>query len=99
MVAFSIGHIFINIFQTEHFLSAKFAIIFVNVFQTEHFLTVKFATGYEKNMNFLVILKSPKVRKKLKKIGLGSFKGVLHPKPKINIFCALSQNYQHLYEK
>ena len=33
---------------------------------------------YEKNMSFLVIAKSPKVWKKVEKIGLGSFKGVLH---------------------
>ena len=29
--------------------------------------------GYEKNMNFLVIAKSPQVWKKVDKIGLGSF--------------------------
>ena len=35
--------------------------------QMEHFLAVKFAMGYEKNMAFLVIAKSPKVWKKLKR--------------------------------
>ena len=34
--------------------------------------------GYEKNTSFLVIPKSPKVWKKVLKIGLGSVKGVLH---------------------
>ena len=41
--------------------------VFTNIFQTEHFSAVKFAMGYEKNMSFLVIPKSPKVGKKLKK--------------------------------
>ena len=36
--------------------------------------------GYEKNMSFLVIAKSPKVWKQIEKIGLGSFK--LHLKLK-----------------
>ena len=35
--------------------------VFIDIFQTEHFLTVKFSMGYEKNMSFLVIAKSPKV--------------------------------------
>ena len=35
--------------------------VFTNIFQTEHFSAVKFAMGYEKNMSFLVIPKSPKV--------------------------------------
>ena len=48
--------------------------IFLNIFQTEHFSSVKFAMGYEKNMSFPVIPKSPKVWKKVKKIRLGSFK-------------------------
>ena len=48
--------------------------IFINIFQTEHFLAVKFAMGYEKNMTFLVIAKSPKVWKKVEKKGLSSFK-------------------------
>ena len=30
-------------------------------FQIEHFSAVKFAMGYEKNMSYLVIAKSPKV--------------------------------------
>ena len=34
---------------------------FINIFLTEHFLDVKFPMGYEKNMSFLVITKSPKV--------------------------------------
>ena len=36
---------------------------FVNIFQMKHFSAVKFAVGYEKNMNFLVIAKSSKVKK------------------------------------
>ena len=35
--------------------------ILINIFQVEHFLDVKFSMGYEKNMSFLVIAKSPKV--------------------------------------
>ena len=38
--------------------------IFINISQTEHFSAVKFAIGYEKNMSFLVIAKSPKVWQK-----------------------------------
>ena len=34
---------------------------FINIFQTKHFLAVNFSMGYEKNMSFLVIAKSPKV--------------------------------------
>ena len=44
--------------------------VFINILQTKHFLAVNFSMGYEKNMSFLVIAKSPKVEK----IGLGSFK-------------------------
>ena len=41
---------------------------FINIFQTEHFLAVNFSMGYEKNMSYLVIAKSPKVwKKKLKR--------------------------------
>ena len=40
-------HVFINIFQTEHFSAAKFAI----------------AMGYEKNMSFLVIANLQKFEK------------------------------------
>ena len=47
--------------------------VFINIFQMEHFSAVKFTMGYEKNMSFLVIPKSPKVSKKVEKIGLGSF--------------------------
>ena len=47
---------------------------FISIFQMEHFLAVKFAMGYDKNMSFLVIVKSPKNWKtKVEKIGLGSF--------------------------
>ena len=49
--------------------------IFSDFFQTKHFSAVKFYMGYEKNMSFHVIPKSPKVWKKVEKIGLGSFKG------------------------
>ena len=35
--------------------------VFINIFQMKHFSAVKFAMGYEKNMSFLVIAKSPKV--------------------------------------
>ena len=47
--------------------------VFINVFQTEHISVVKFNMGYEKNMSFLAIPKSPKLRKEVEKIGLGSF--------------------------
>ena len=53
--------------------------IFINIFKMECLSAVKFAMGYEKNMSFHVIPKSPKVLKKVEKIGLGFFKGVLHP--------------------
>ena len=49
---------------------ARHAFIIV---QTEHIIDVKFSVGYEKNMGFLVIAKTPKVWKKNEKIGLGSF--------------------------
>ena len=48
--------------------------IFINIFQIEHFSAVKIAMGYEKNMHFFVIAKSPKVWKEVEKIGLGSVK-------------------------
>ena len=35
--------------------------VFIDIFQVKHFSAVKFVIGYEKNMNFLVIPKSPKV--------------------------------------
>ena len=47
--------------------------IFNKFFQTEHFSALKFYIVYEKNMNFLVIPKFPKVWKKVEKIALGSF--------------------------
>ena len=47
--------------------------IFINISQTEHFPAVKFDMGYEKNMSFLVIPKSPNLWKKVEKTGLGSF--------------------------
>ena len=56
---------------------------FINIFQTEHFSAVKFATGYEKNMSFCVIPKSPKIWKKVDKITLGSF--YYNPPAKPNI--------------
>ena len=49
---------------------------FIDFFQTKHFSAVKFYMGYEKNMSFHVIPKSPKVLKKVEKIGLGSFKAI-----------------------
>ena len=39
----------------------------------KHFSDMRFYVGYEKNMSFLVISKSPKVGKRVDKIGLGSF--------------------------
>ena len=48
--------------------------IFIHFFQMEHFSAMKFYMGYEKNMSFLMIPKSPKVWKKVEKIELGSFK-------------------------
>ena len=50
--------------------------VFIDFFQTKHFSAVKFYMGYEKNMSFHVIPKSPKVWKKVEKIGLGSFKTI-----------------------
>ena len=45
--------------------------IFINIFQMKVFLYI----GFEKNMSFLVIAKSPKVLKiKVEKIGMSSFK-------------------------
>ena len=40
----------------------------------QHFSAMIFYMGYEKNMSFLMIPKSPKIGKKVEKIGLGSFK-------------------------
>ena len=40
---------------------------FTNISQMDHFSAVKFYMGYEKNMSFIVIAKSPKVGKKLKR--------------------------------
>ncbi len=48
--------------------------IFINIFQTVHFSAVKFTRGNEKNMNFLLISKSPKVWEKSEAIGPGTFK-------------------------
>ena len=47
--------------------------IVTNIFQMGRFSAVKFAMGYEKNMSFLVIPKSPEVWKKVEQIGLGFF--------------------------
>ena len=59
--------------------------VFINIFQTEHFsAAVKYAMGYEKNMRFLVIVKSPKVWKKVEKIGQGFF-NVDENKPSKNV--------------
>ena len=41
--------------------------IFIYIFQTEHLLAMKYGTDYEKNMSFLVIPRSLKIWKKLKK--------------------------------
>ena len=65
----------------------------------EHFSAAKFAIGYEKNMSFLVIAKSPKVWKKVEKIALGSLRRYCTSYSQISMSCALSQNYQHLLEK
>ena len=46
---------------------------FINVFPKEYFAAVLFVMGYEQNMIFLMIPKSPKVQKKVHKIGLGFF--------------------------
>ena len=43
--------------------------LFINIFQMQHFWAAKCYMGYE-NMSFLVIFKSPKVGKKVEKIGL-----------------------------
>ncbi len=47
--------------------------IFVNIFRTVHFSAVKFTRGNGKNMNFLLIPKSPKVLEKSEAIGPGTF--------------------------
>ena len=52
--------------------------VFINIFQVEPISAVKFDTGCEKNMSFLVIPKSPKVWKKVEKIGLSSFNNATH---------------------
>ena len=41
--------------------------ILIDIFQTERCSAVKFAMGYEKNISFLVIPKSPKAWKKLER--------------------------------
>ena len=38
--------------------------LLINIFQTQHFWAAKFYMGYEENMSFLVIPKSPKVGEK-----------------------------------
>ena len=65
-----------------------------------HLSAVNFVMGYEKNMSFLVIPKSPNVWKKgLKKIRLDSFnKKESHLKLKLSTFCELSQNYQLFFK-
>ena len=62
-ISYCVGLIMVTI--TRHF--------FTNISQMDHFSAVKFYMGYEKNMSFLVIPKSPKVGEKVEKIGLGSF--------------------------
>ena len=47
---------------------------FINILQMENISAVQFDMVYEKNMSFLMRPKSPKVCKKVEKIGLGSFK-------------------------
>ena len=46
--------------------------VFTNIFQTDHFPAVTFSMGYEKNMSFFVIAKSPKVWKRLKRLDWAS---------------------------
>ncbi len=48
--------------------------IFIDIIQTIHFSAEKFTMGNEKNMRFLLILKSPKVLEKSGAIGPGTFK-------------------------
>ena len=48
--------------------------VFNNIFQTKHLSAVNFVMGYGKIWAFLRYQKSPKVWKKVEKIGLGSFK-------------------------
>ena len=50
-----------------YFVSLVMVTIFIDTFVMEHFSAVKFAMGYEKNMSFLLIPKSPKVGNKLKR--------------------------------
>ena len=51
--------------------------VFIDFFQMKCFSAVKFYMGYEKNMNFHVILNFPKILKKVEKIGLGSFNCII----------------------
>ena len=52
--------------------------LFINIFQTEHFLAVKFPVDYGKNMSFFCDSKiSKSLKKKVEKIGLGSFNSYL----------------------
>ena len=44
--------------------------IFINILQTEHFSAIKFGMGYEKNLSFLVIQKSPKEKSCKNQTGL-----------------------------
>ena len=57
--------------------------IFINIFQMECFSAVKFGMGHEKNMSFLVIAKSPKVWKKIEKVGLGSLSELVLKRPAV----------------
>ena len=75
--------------------------VFTNIFQMEHFSAVTFTMGYEKKKKraFLWYQNLQKFEKKNEKMGLGSFKGVLHPNQNISMGCALSPNYQHFFAK
>ncbi len=62
--------------------------VFVNIFQMVDFSAVKFTKGYEKNMSFLLIPKSPKVWQKSEAIGPGSFNRFTEISPDWESACA-----------
>ena len=70
--------------------------VFTDFFQTKHFLAVKLYMGYEQNISFLVIPKSPKVGKQVEKIGLGSLSCVVNVKNHLHIDLFLGSTEYYL---
>ena len=58
-ISYSVSLIMATICITRH--------IFIDIFQMECFSATKFAMSYEKNMSLLLMPKSPKFEKKLKR--------------------------------